>query len=88
MSTEHGHEAKKYSFFVDSVKYESDLPSLTGAQIKAKVPNWDPTYGLALDGHGDEPDRLIPDNEDVSLLKEHGPVRFTRVPPANFGVGA
>jgi len=76
---------EKYFFFVDNVKHESDLPSLTGAQIKAKVPNWDPTYGLLLEGPGKEPDRLIADTDVVSLEKDHGPRRFTRVPPATFG---
>jgi hypothetical protein len=74
-----------YFFFVDNAKYDSDLPALTGAQIKAKVPNWDPAYGLLLEGHGNEPDRLISDTETVSLEKEQGPRRFTRVPPASFG---
>ena len=74
-----------YFFFVDNVKYDSDLPALTGAQIKAKVPNWDPAYGLLLEGHGKEPDRLISDTETVSLEKDRGPRRFTRVPPASFG---
>ena len=77
--------AKKFFFFVDNVKYESDLPMLTGAQIKAKVANWDPAYGLLLEGHGKEPDRLISDTDSVSLEKENGPLRFTRVPPATFG---
>lgn len=76
---------EKYFYFVDNVKYESDLPSLTGAQIKARVPNWEPSFGLSLEGHGHDPDRLIGDNDVVSLEKEHGPKRFFRVPPANFG---
>jgi hypothetical protein len=76
---------KQYFFFVDNEKYESDLESLTGAQIKAKVPNWDPAYGLLLEGHGKDPDRLIGDSEAVSLEKDHGPLRFTHVPPASFG---
>lgn len=78
--------SEKYFFFADNVKYDSDLPTLTGAQIKAKIANWDPTYSLLLEGHGKDPDRLISDSEIVSLEKENGPLRFTRVPPANFGV--
>ncbi len=76
---------EKFFFFVDNVKYESELPALTGAQIKAKVPNWDPSFGLSLEGHGDEPDQLIADNQVVNLDTDHGPRRFTRVPPANYG---
>ena len=77
---------KKYFFFVGNDRYESDLPSLTGAQIKAKVPNWDSSFGLSLEGRGNEPDRLIGDDEVVSLEKHNGPPRFTPVPPANFGL--
>jgi len=78
-------QPKKYIYFVNNVKYESDLPSLTGAQIKARIPNLDPTLQLSLDGHGQDPDRIISDDEVVPLDKEHGPPRFTLVPPANFG---
>jgi hypothetical protein len=77
--------AKKYIYFVNNDKYESDLPELTGAQIKARIPNFDPTLQLSLEGHGNDPDRIIGDNEVVSLEKDHGPLRFTLVPPANFG---
>ena len=76
---------KKYFYFVGNDKYESDLPALTGAQIKARIPNLDPTLQLSLEGHGNEPDRIIADNETVSLEKDQGPPRFTLVPPANFG---
>lgn len=81
-----GPQTTKYFYFVDNVRYETDLASLTGAQIKAKVPNWDPTFGLSLEGHGSDPDQLIGDDEAVSLEKDHGPRRFFRVPPAMFGL--
>ena len=42
-------------------------------------------YGLMLEGAGNEADRLIADDESVSLDKDHGPRRFTPVPPATFG---
>lgn len=76
---------EKYFYFVGNDRYESDLPELTGAQIKARVPNLDPAFQLSLEGHGNDPDRIIADNEVVSLKKDKGPVRFTLVPPANFG---
>lgn len=76
---------KKYFYFVNNDKYETDLPQLTGAQIKARIPNLDPTLQLSLEGHGSQPDRIIADNETVSFTGEHGPLRFTLVPPANFG---
>lgn len=76
---------KTYIFFVNGVKYETDQAKLTGLQIKARVPNWDPTHDLALEGHGDDPDRVIADDETVDLDTPHGPRRFSSVPKANFG---
>ena len=80
-----GGKEEKFFFFVGSDKYESDLPELTGAQIKAKIPNWNPADTLSLEGQGKDPDQLITDTDVVSLKKEHGPRRFTIVPSANFG---
>lgn len=74
-----------YTFFVGREKFETDQPVLTGLQIKAKVPDWDPSHDLVLEGHGDDPDRVIRDDEEVSLEKVHGPLRFSAVPKANFG---
>ena len=37
---------EKFPYFVNNVKYESDLPSLTGAQIKARVPDINVSYFL------------------------------------------
>ncbi len=75
-----------HKFFVGTVKYETDQPQLTGAQIKAYVPDVPPGTKLSLEGHGNDPDRIVLDDEFVSL-DEHqgGPRRFTLVPPANFG---
>lgn len=72
-------------YFVDNVKYETDLPSITGALIKAKIPNFDPTYALFLEGVGNEPDQLVNDDTVVPLDKDHGPRRLHTVPPATFG---
>lgn len=85
MNISKAHEPKKYEYFVGKDKYVSDLPELTGAQIKAKIPNLDPAFILSLEGHGRDPDRVIGDNDKVSLESKHGPLRFTLVPPANFG---
>lgn len=80
-----GPPAKKYIFFVGRDKYETDQPKLTGAQIKARAPNVEPGDQLSLEGHGNEPDRIIADTDVVSLDSEHGPRRFHIVPQANFG---
>ncbi|QPB24577.1 multiubiquitin domain-containing protein [Rhizobium sp. 007] len=76
---------KSYTFFVNGKKYETDQLSLTGLQIKAKVSGWDQTHDLILEGHGNDPDRVIADDENVNLEKDHGPLRFSSAPKANFG---
>jgi hypothetical protein len=76
---------KIYRFFVNGVEYETDQDRLSGLQIKARVTNWDPSHDLVLEGHGDEPDRVIADDEIVNLDVPHGPRRFSSVPKANFG---
>jgi hypothetical protein len=75
----------EYAYFVDGVKYETQHAVLTGAQIKAAIPNFDPSYALYLEEPGDHPDRLIKDDDSVSLSKEE-PRRFYLVPPATFGM--
>lgn len=74
-----------YRFFVNGKPYETDKKKVTGAQIKAMVPDWDPTHDLALEGEGDDPDRIIADDETISLDPKHGIRRFSSVPKANFG---
>jgi hypothetical protein len=76
---------KKYEFFVNGTKYETDQSQLTGLQIKARVPDWDASHDLVLEGHGNEPDQIIRDDEMVSLETDHGPRHFSSVPKANFG---
>lgn len=76
---------KKWIFFVGGKKYETDQQSLTGLQIKSRVPDWDPNHDLVLEGHGNDQDRVIQDDELVDLEKEKGPPRFSAAPKANFG---
>ena len=81
-----GNPPKKYEFFVSGKKYETDQSALTGLQIKAKVPDWDPSHDLVLEGRGnDGVDQIIADDQLVSLEKDHGPLRFSTAPKANFG---
>lgn len=76
---------EKYFYFVDGVKYESDVPEMTAADIKARLPNAEAGDKLSIDGHGDAPDRLLNDTDVVDLRKDKGPVRLTLVPSASFG---
>jgi hypothetical protein len=80
-----GPKKEVYTFFVSGKKYETDQPALTGLQIKARVADWDQSHDLVLEGHGTDPDRIIADDESVSLAKDKGPLRFSSAPKANFG---
>ena len=79
------HPPPRFNFFVNGVKYVTDQPALTGLQIKARVPDWDPSHDLVLEGHGHDPDQVIRDDELVQLDVQGGPRRFSSVPKANFG---
>ncbi len=75
---------KKYHYLVDGKEYTTSHSSLTGAQIKAMIPDFDPSFQLVLEGHKGEPDKVIPDTETVNL--DVHPIRhFYTVPPATFG---
>lgn len=76
---------EKLFYFVDDVKYEWDQETITGKQIKERIPNLDPTYGLFLEGHGNAADESITDSTVVSLEKDKGPKRFYTAPSATFG---
>lgn len=74
---------KKYHYFVDDIKYDADDGTTTGAQIKSRLPDFDPNYQLVFEGRGQDPDRVIGDSDSVDLAPP--PPRFYTVPPANFG---
>lgn len=80
-----------FFFFVDE-KINVNQAVLTGAQIKEAIRSAgktiDPAHTLVLEGHGDEADRTIGDNESVDLThgrEEKGPKHFHCRPNANFG---
>jgi hypothetical protein len=75
---------KEHHFFVDAKRYETDKPSLTGAEIKA-IAGVTPTYQLFLEEEGDKPDRAISDGESVELKSGEDTRHFYAVPPATFG---
>ena len=79
------HEGRhKYFFTLDGQKYETDKSSITGADVRAKLPPEKAGYAIYLEEHGHGPDKQITDGESFSL--EKGPLKFYSVPPANFGL--
>lgn len=82
-----GKPKKKYFFFVNDEKFETDDEVVTGAYIKSRIANLPPGSGLEMEGQGSDPNKVIGDGDSVSLKpgRGQGPLRFTTVPPANFG---
>lgn len=74
---------KKYHYFVDGEKYESEQSSVTGAYIISLLPNFEQGYSLFEEKGGNDPDELITDTTTVCL--DRGTKRFYTVPPATFG---
>jgi hypothetical protein len=75
---------KQYRFFVDAKPYDTDKPSLTGAEVKA-IAGITPTYQLFLEEEGETPDRAISDGEAIELKEGEHTRHFYAVPPATFG---
>jgi hypothetical protein len=73
-----------FIFYIGKEKFETHREELTGAEIKAADKDFPTGYGLELEGHGDEPNRLIRDDEKVRMDPHHA-LHFTAVPPATFG---
>lgn len=81
---EEKHPKKEYSYFVNGQEYKTEHSALTGAQIKAAIPDFNPAYQLVLEEHDGKPDKVIPDNDTVDL-NVHPVCHFYTAPPATFG---
>lgn len=77
---------KRYKIIVDDRELESAESRLTGLQIKM-LAGVDTSFGLFLEGRGQESDRAIGDGEIIEL-ERHGKEKFYTAPPANYGSGA
>ena len=72
---------RHFEIFVDGERFETDQPSLNGAQIKALAQK-DSTYQLFEELHGSGQDKLIRDTDVVQIKSG---LKFYTVPPATFG---
>jgi hypothetical protein len=79
---DHSH---RYHFFVAGVAYTTEHQALSGAQIMAMIPGWDPADSLVLEGDCADPDEVIRPTTTVNFKDRHGPAQFAIVPPATFG---
>lgn len=74
---------KKYHYFLDSVKIDTEQSSITGADVRAQLPPDKSGYSLFLESQGNDPDKQVQDPDGFTLEKKT--LRFYSVPPANFG---
>jgi len=74
-----------YEYFVANVMYTTEHAELTGAQITAKVTDWNAANSLVLESEGSEADKVIHPTTVVILKGRETPARFDIVPPATFG---
>jgi hypothetical protein len=72
-----------YSYSVDGRPFHSAEPVLDGATIKARA-GVGPTFGLFLEGRGQDPDRPLGDAERIDISVP-GHEKFYTAPPATFG---
>jgi len=79
-----GERHPEYTYFVDGKLYRSESSALTGAQIKARIPDFNPQYQLVLESRDGKPDKII-SNEETVDLNVHPPCQFYIAPPATFG---
>ncbi len=70
-----------FTIHVDGQLFKVDKGTMSGAEIKA-LAGKDASYQLFQELPGNEPDKLIPDNESVSMRNG---LQFYTVPPATFG---
>jgi hypothetical protein len=78
-------EPAVYEYFVNGTEYTTELPEVTGAQVTARLPGWNPANSLVLESEGSAPDEVVHPNTVVVLKGRTNPAHFTIVPPATFG---
>lgn len=71
-------------YFLDGKKVETSNSSVAGASIRAQLPPEKAGYAIYLEGHGNDPDKLVSDT-DFFALDKTGKLRFYSVPAADFG---
>jgi hypothetical protein len=71
----------KHAIHIDGVKYDVTDASMLGRAIKA-LAGKDAQYQLFLEQQGNDPDKLVGDDEAVAIKSG---MHFYTVPPATFG---
>ena len=72
-----------HRYYVDNVIYVHDRSTITGAEIKARVPDYGPGWSLYRHGKGNDPDVLVQDTDVMVLSGER--LMLAALPPAIGG---
>ncbi|MDO8587633.1 MAG: hypothetical protein Q7T82_11400 [Armatimonadota bacterium] len=76
---------RKFAYSVDGQPFATEVPVITVALLRAKLPAEKRGFGILVEGTGNEPDRWLADEDKISLENEKAPRRFYSSPPAMFG---
>jgi hypothetical protein len=73
-----------YVYYVDGIKYDTELATITGAYVRAMMSGFEHDYSIFQETDGDDgPDTIFLESSTVSL--QEGVLHFYSVPPATFG---
>lgn len=81
MSEKQEHGPKKFTIFINDVRYELDQPTVTGAELKL-IGGVAAGNRLFLEGPGPKPDQPIGDGDTVQLKSG---MKFYDLPPGVVG---
>ena len=74
-----------YRYTVDGQSYETERSMITGALLRARLPEEKRGFGIFLEGIGNAPDRWLNDQDQIALEQGKNPQRFYTSPSAMFG---
>jgi hypothetical protein len=75
---------RKFAYMVDGRPFETEVPNISVALLRAKLPVEKRNFIIFAEGAGNAPDRWLDESEKLSL--EEGKMRrFYTSPPAMFG---
>jgi hypothetical protein len=75
---------RRLAYTVDGQTFETEMPIISVALLRAKLPLEKRSFGIIAEGVGNAPDRWL--DEGAKILLEEGKTwRFYTSPPAMFG---
>jgi hypothetical protein len=75
---------RRFAYTVDGQPFETEMPMISIALLKAKLPVEKRSFGVIAEGAGNTPDLWLDENAQISL-EEGKMMHFYTSPPAMFG---